>query len=134
MIYFTELDNLPTFDARGEYMGRLTDLAVDPSQNSLQVAAYLVKRPTKSTLCISHEQIQSVPVRAAQTRVAAYQIRCYGPEEGLLRVKKDVLDQQIIDVNNRKVVRVNDVDFDLQPRSEERRVGKECRSRWSPYH
>ena len=23
---------------------------------------------------------------------------------------------------------------DLPPRSEERRVGKECRSRWSPYH
>ena len=23
---------------------------------------------------------------------------------------------------------------DLIPRSEERRVGKECRSRWSPYH
>ena len=22
----------------------------------------------------------------------------------------------------------------LSPRSEERRVGKECRSRWSPYH
>ena len=115
MIYFTELDNLPTFDARGEYMGRLTDLAVNPSENSLQVAAYLVKPPTKSTLCISHEQIQSVSVRAAQTRVAADQIRSYGPEEGLLRVKKDVLDQQIIDVNNRKVVRVNDVDFDIQP-------------------
>ena len=24
--------------------------------------------------------------------------------------------------------------MDLPPRSEERRVGKECRSRWSPYH
>ena len=24
--------------------------------------------------------------------------------------------------------------FDLGNRSEERRVGKECRSRWSPYH
>ena len=24
--------------------------------------------------------------------------------------------------------------FELTPRSEERRVGKECRSRWSPYH
>ena len=22
----------------------------------------------------------------------------------------------------------------IEPRSEERRVGKECRSRWSPYH
>ena len=25
-------------------------------------------------------------------------------------------------------------DFFFLPRSEERRVGKECRSRWSPYH
>ena len=24
--------------------------------------------------------------------------------------------------------------YDKEPRSEERRVGKECRSRWSPYH
>src|SRR2546427_4892178 len=24
--------------------------------------------------------------------------------------------------------------FETRPRSEERRVGKECRSRWSPYH
>ena len=24
--------------------------------------------------------------------------------------------------------------FSVVPRSEERRVGKECRSRWSPYH
>ena len=24
--------------------------------------------------------------------------------------------------------------FLIDPRSEERRVGKECRSRWSPYH
>ena len=26
------------------------------------------------------------------------------------------------------------IDFMTQLRSEERRVGKECRSRWSPYH
>ena len=25
-------------------------------------------------------------------------------------------------------------EFDVELRSEERRVGKECRSRWSPYH
>ena len=25
-------------------------------------------------------------------------------------------------------------DANVYPRSEERRVGKECRSRWSPYH
>ena len=29
---------------------------------------------------------------------------------------------------------ITDVIFDFGNRSEERRVGKECRSRWSPYH
>ena len=115
MIYFTELENLPVFDVKGEYLGRLTDLCVDPSQNALRVASYLIKTAKKNILCITHEQMQSVSVRAAQTTVPADQIRCYAPDEGLMRVKNDVLDQQIIDVNHRKVVRVNDVDFDIQP-------------------
>lgn len=115
MIYFTELENLPVFDVKGEYLGRLADLCVDPSQNALRVASYLVRTLKKGLLCITFQQIQSISVRAAQTAVPADQIRCYAPDEGLLRVKKDVLDQQIIDVDHRKVVRVNDVDFDIQP-------------------
>jgi CBS domain-containing protein len=59
--------------------------------------------------------MQSLSVRAGQTSVPREEVRCYAPDEGLLHVKKDILDQQIIDVNNRKVVRVNDVDFDIQP-------------------
>jgi flagellar motility protein MotE (MotC chaperone) len=79
------------------------------------VAAYHVRTPKKEFLCITHEQMQSISVRSAQTRVPLDEIRCYSPDEGLICIKKDVLDQQIIDVNNRKVVRVNDVDFDIQP-------------------
>ncbi len=115
MIYFTELQNLSTYDVKGDYLGELEDLCVDPSQNALRVASYLVRTPKKNILCITHEQIQSVSVRATQTSVPKEQIRCYAPDEGLLHVKKDVLDQQIIDVNHRKVVRVNDVDLDIVP-------------------
>ena len=115
MIYFTELQNLPTFDVRGEHLGELEDLCVDPSQNALRVASYLVRTPKKDLLCITQEQIQSVSVRAAQTSVPKEHVRCYAPDEGLLHIKKDVLDQQIIDVNHRKVVRVNDVDLDIVP-------------------
>jgi flagellar motility protein MotE (MotC chaperone)/sporulation protein YlmC with PRC-barrel domain len=115
MIYFTELENLPMYGVKGEYLGRLFDICVNPSQNSLRVASYLVRGPKKNLLCISHEQLQSLSVRAGQTSVPREEVRCYAPDEGLLRVKKDVLDQQIIDVNDRKVVRVNDVDFDIQP-------------------
>jgi len=115
MIYFTELEHLPVYGVKGEYLGRLEDLCVDPSQNALRVASYLVKSPKKTIVCITHEQMQSLSVRAGQTSVPREEVRCYAPDEGLLKVKKDILDQQIIDVNNRKVVRVNDVDFDIQP-------------------
>jgi magnesium transporter len=81
----------------------------------LRVASYLVRTPKGAKVCITHEQMQSLSVRAGQTCVPRDEIRCYSPDESLLHVKKDVLDQQIIDVNNRKVVRVNDVDFDIQP-------------------
>jgi magnesium transporter len=115
MIFFTELEHLPAFDVKGEFLGRLVDLGVDASQNSLRVASYLVKSPKKDLLCITYEQVQSISVRSIQTRVPAAEIQCYAPNESLLLVKKDVLDQQVIDVNHRKVVRVNDVDFDIQP-------------------
>ncbi len=115
MIYFTELERLPMFDVKGEYLGRLTDLIVDPGRNSLRVASYLVRTPANALLCITHEQVQAISVRAGQTSVPKSEIRCYSPDEGLLHLKKDVLDQQVIDVNNRKVVRVNDVDLDIVP-------------------
>src|SRR3982751_1156723 len=35
---------------------------------------------------------------------------------------------------NRSLEKFREVTTDVGPRSEERRVGKECRSRWSPYH
>jgi magnesium transporter len=115
MIYYTELEGLPIHDAKGEFLGRIQDLTLDPNHSTSRVASYLVKTPKNNILCITHEQLQSISPRSAHTSVPAEQIRCYAPDEGLLRVKKEILDQQIIDVNNRKVVRVNDVDFDIQP-------------------
>src|SRR3989449_206970 len=38
------------------------------------------------------------------------------------------------DSDARAEITVGSSAFRLAPRSEERRVGKECRSRWSPYH
>ena len=42
---------------------------------------------------------------------------------------KDKAEVTLIDV-----VDANDMLYATSKRSEERRVGKECRSRWSPYH
>ena len=51
-----------------------------------------------------------------------------------------VLGQSSFDVttiNAKHYIRISNREIkesDLENRSEERRVGKECRSRWSPYH
>ena len=39
-----------------------------------------------------------------------------------------------LDVEYREKVPKDETSIDVMDRSEERRVGKECRSRWSPYH
>src|SRR5260221_1534153 len=39
-----------------------------------------------------------------------------------------------VTLGDRQVIDVNDLPPAIRTRSEERRVGKECRSRWSPYH
>ena len=46
-------------------------------------------------------------------------------------IQKDIMDLTKADLKDFDVV-VNA--FGVWDRSEERRVGKECRSRWSPYH
>ncbi len=115
MIYFTEIQNLPAYDVKGSYLGRVIDLGIDPNQNALRVAAYLVEGPGREQIHISREQMQSITVRSAQTSVTSGEIRNNRPFGDLLRVGKDVLDQQVIDVDHRKVVRVNDVDLEIQP-------------------
>ena len=49
--------------------------------------------------------------------------------------KRDKHDHIIVQVKvDGSNVSIANVDGEIIPRSEERRVGKECRSRWSPYH
>ena len=40
----------------------------------------------------------------------------------------------VVETPRRDIVETHDVETHCNVRSEERRVGKECRSRWSPYH
>src|SRR5205823_1718313 len=47
----------------------------------------------------------------------------YTPSDGVLLLKRDLLDQQIIDVHGRKVVRVNDVEMESTPISSDRAEG-----------
>ena len=53
--------------------------------------------------------------------------------EDLVEVIRDSEQNALIDPDTRDMLE-GVMDISDQRRSEERRVGKECRSRWSPYH
>ena len=50
------------------------------------------------------------------------------------RSRLSFVDNRLQIVNQTKLVNLIQRETDIRYRSEERRVGKECRSRWSPYH
>ena len=48
MIYFTELQHLPMYGVKGEFLGELEDLCVDPGNKGARVSSYLVRTPHKA--------------------------------------------------------------------------------------
>src|SRR2546428_10956423 len=62
---------------------------------------------------------------------AEFEMRC-----GILRIARECLAQQGRGFGHATALELNRAGshIGVLKRSEERRVGKECRSRWSPYH
>src|SRR6185437_15537765 len=58
-----------------------------------------------------HDQVSSIAPGVIKLTVEEKELDHFHPNEAWLSVRKDLLDQQIIDTAGRKVVRVNDVDM-----------------------
>ena len=115
MIYFTEIEGVPVFDAFGVFVGRIVEVCIDPEDAPHRVAYFIAKADRRQLVSIPYARVQSLSVQAIHTNIPAVEITPCLPNADWIWVKKDLLDQQIIDVNDRKVVRVNDLDFYIQP-------------------
>jgi magnesium transporter len=110
-LYATELMGAKTYDVDGHYVGRVREFFVEPAEASNRVSHYLLSRGNFPPLVARHDQVASVAAGKIELRVSERALELYKPNEALLAVQKDLLDQQIIDTRGRKVVRVNDVDL-----------------------
>ena len=68
----------------------------------------------KPAIAVPFENVSAFSPEEIRLRVARDELKPFQPDEALLLLRKDLLDQQIIDVNGRKVVRVNDLSFSEQ--------------------
>jgi magnesium transporter len=111
ILYLTELLGQKVYDLKGRLIGPLEDAAIVPLIDPIRVDRYLI-RAGPGLLSIRYDQIQSITLNGIHLKDE--RLTPYHSDEYMLRMTRDLLDQQIIDAQGRKVVRVNDVTFAKQ--------------------
>jgi magnesium transporter len=110
-LYATELMGAQAWDSLGHFVGRVREVVVEPAAAPNRVSHYLLSRGRFQPLVARHDQVASVEPGMIRLSVGERELQVYQPNEGWLAVRKDLMDQQIIDTKGRKVVRVNDVEL-----------------------
>jgi magnesium transporter len=108
ILYLTELLGVKVYDLKGRLIGTFRDAALVPLIHPVRLDRYLVGAGP-GWLSIRYDQIQSIGTEGIHLKDE--RLTPYHSDEYMLRMVRDLLDQQIIDAQGRKVVRVNDITF-----------------------
>jgi len=111
MLHATEIIGAEAYDSFGNFVGRVKEMFVVPDEQANRISRLLIGRGKYRPLVARHDQVASVAPGRLKLTTDESALELYQPNEAWLAVQKDLLDQQIIDTNGRKVVRVNDVEL-----------------------
>src|ERR1700757_4375178 len=107
----TELLGAPVYDPSGA-AGRVREVAIAPQEDRTRVSTLIVKTKTGNRM-LPFTAVSAIE-GGVQATTGAGEWSAANGTEGLFLLERDLLDQQVIDVNGRKVVRVNDVDLEFE--------------------
>jgi sporulation protein YlmC with PRC-barrel domain/flagellar motility protein MotE (MotC chaperone) len=110
-IALTELLGATVYDLSGAPSGRVSEVTLAPQEDRSRISSLIVK--TKSGNRVLPFSAVSAIDGGVRATTAAGAWPAVNGTEGLFLLERDLLDQQVIDVNGRKVVRVNDVDLQV---------------------
>lgn len=105
----TELLGAPVRDAAGQACGRVREVALAPQEDRIRISLLIVKTKGGDRV-LPLQSVSSINGGVRASTILADWVAINGTE-GLFLLERDLLDQQVIDVHGRKVVRVNDVDL-----------------------
>ncbi len=115
MKYLTQLLGRTVTDMGGERFGRVAEVVVAPAEPLPLVAAYQVKTEDGAVF-VPWDALQMRPdSREFALARPVSQIQPYQIAEHDFSLARDVLDKQIVDVHDYRVVRVNDVRLEALP-------------------
>src|SRR3974390_2864399 len=111
MLYATELMGSAAYDSQNNFVGRVREFFVEPAEQPNRVSHFLISRGRFQPLVARYDQVSKATPGRIDLKVNERALDPYLSNESWLSVRKDLLDQQSIDTEGRKVVRVNDVDL-----------------------
>ena len=107
----SELLGATVYDPSGAVSGRVREVTLAPQEDRTRIASLIVKTKSGDRV-LPFSAISSVDANIhASTKPSDWPAA--NGSEGLFLLERDLLDQQVIDINGRKVVRVNDVELQI---------------------
>ncbi len=109
MLYVSQILNRPIFDGRNEKIASISDIIVRYGEEDYPPVIGLVARYRRRNFFMPRRDISELSEQGAKMRSAVLDLSPFIRREGEVLLGKDVLDNQLIDVDGKRVVRVNDV-------------------------
>lgn len=111
-LYFSEIIGMDIIDTKGEYVGALHDLAMNPQGDIYPRAVECIIRRgqlKKEFARIKWEDLAYIENEVRLKVPAAQLLFQKDPVKADFSLRRDVLDQQVVDTDDQRVVRVNDL-------------------------
>jgi magnesium transporter len=111
MLHATEVLGAEAYDSNDHFVGRVKELFIEPADQPNRISRVLLGRGQYRPLVARYDQVGDVTPGRLKLTTDESALELYHPNEAWLALRKDLLDQQIIDTAGRKVVRVNDIEL-----------------------
>ena len=111
MLYLSQAIGRPVLDANGEPLGKVDDLIVAVGDRYPPVTG-LVVATDRRRIFLPWSQVARFDVSGARLSGATIDITRFAQRPDEIGLRADLLDKQIVDIDGRKVVRVNDLRLD----------------------
>jgi CBS domain-containing protein len=111
MLYLSQAIGRPVRDQLGESIGKVADLIVAIGDSYPPVTGLVVNNNGRE-IFLSWQAVTSLDAEGATLGTSAIDISRFQQRSDEIRLKRDLMDKQIVDIDGRKVVRVNDLRLD----------------------
>jgi magnesium transporter len=109
MLFLSRLVGRPVLDRHGESFGKVRDLIAALGERYPPVTGLVVRVAGGRDIFLPWTDVEEIDVGGARLKTSRIDIASFRQRPNEIRLWLDLLDKQIVDVEDRKIVRVNDI-------------------------